>query len=143
MLQVMDSQCAGSVVPDESTYLVDWVSRPFARLSSETESTYEYFNGSHILPPICEDVNDHVDLDLAGEFIRCSFIVSKCYKLLQAGRRSKLCIMSLETMVLVVSSCWINQFSIAFSHAPGFNCIPMKQDESITRSSKLETRLIL
>ena len=48
-------------------YLVDWVPRPVAKLSPEVQATYEPYNGSHILPPICEGLNDHVDLDLTGE----------------------------------------------------------------------------
>ncbi|PSS29620.1 hypothetical protein PHLCEN_2v2768 [Hermanssonia centrifuga] len=66
IVEVSDSQCPGSVVPDSSTYLVDWVPRPSARLSPDVKATYEPYNGSHILPPICEGLNDHVDLDLKG-----------------------------------------------------------------------------
>jgi nucleoporin POM152 len=62
----MDSQCPGSVIADESTYKVDWVPRPFAKLAPETEVTYSSHNRSNILPPICEGVDDHVDLDLTG-----------------------------------------------------------------------------
>ena len=42
------------------------MSRPFARLSQDTESNYDAINGSHILPPICEGTLGHVDLDLSG-----------------------------------------------------------------------------
>lgn len=40
--------------------------RPVAKLSPEIETNYEPYNGSHILQPICEGNNDHVDLDLTG-----------------------------------------------------------------------------
>lgn len=61
-----DSQCPGSVHEDSADYLVDWVPRPVASLSPEIRATYEPYNGSHILPAICEGHNDHVDLDLTG-----------------------------------------------------------------------------
>ena len=60
----MDSQC--SIIADESTYKVDWVPRPSARFAPETEVVYSLHNRSHILPPICEGLDDHVDLDLTG-----------------------------------------------------------------------------
>ncbi|KAL1951146.1 hypothetical protein VTO73DRAFT_295 [Trametes versicolor] len=66
LLEVSDSQCPGTVVSGESTYRVDHVARPLAKLSSDVQATYERFNGSHILPPICESLSDHVDLDLTG-----------------------------------------------------------------------------
>ncbi|CCL98085.1 uncharacterized protein FIBRA_00079 [Fibroporia radiculosa] len=66
LLEVADSQCPGSVVVNDATYRVDHVPRPSARLSPEIQSTFESFNGSHILPPICEGVNDNVDLELTG-----------------------------------------------------------------------------
>ncbi|KII93596.1 hypothetical protein PLICRDRAFT_49632 [Plicaturopsis crispa FD-325 SS-3] len=66
ILEVMDSQCPGSVIADEATYQVNWVPKPSAKLSSRTESNYEAYNGSHILPAICEGVADHVDLELSG-----------------------------------------------------------------------------
>jgi nucleoporin POM152 len=64
----MDSQCPGSVIVEESTFQVDWVPRPSAKLAPETEATYTAHNRSHILPPICEGTDDHVDLDLTGGF---------------------------------------------------------------------------
>ncbi|OBZ79799.1 hypothetical protein A0H81_01490 [Grifola frondosa] len=66
ILAIADSQCPGSVIENEATYRVDHVPRPSAKLSSDIQSTYERFNGSHILQPICEGLNDHVDLDLTG-----------------------------------------------------------------------------
>ncbi|KAI0639968.1 hypothetical protein C8Q77DRAFT_1043739 [Trametes polyzona] len=66
LLEVSDSQCPGTVVEGETTYRVDHVPRPSAKLSSDVQATYERFNGSHILPPICESLSDHVDLDLTG-----------------------------------------------------------------------------
>lgn len=64
----MDSQCPGSVIADASTYKVDWVPTPSAKLSPETEAAYEPYNSSHVLPPICEGMDDHVDLELTGQF---------------------------------------------------------------------------
>lgn len=66
LLEIADSQCPGTVITSGVSYRVDHIPRPSAKLSSEIRSTYEPFNGSHILPPICEGVNDHVDLDLSG-----------------------------------------------------------------------------
>ncbi|KAF9535689.1 hypothetical protein CPB83DRAFT_901377 [Crepidotus variabilis] len=67
ILSVTDSQCPGAVVFDASTYTVDWVPRPAAKLSTATDATYEAHNGSYILQPICEAVNGHVDLELTGQ----------------------------------------------------------------------------
>lgn len=64
----MDSQCPGSVSVDESTYQVDWIPRPSAKLAPETEAIYTSHNRSHVLPPICEGLDDHIDLDLTGMF---------------------------------------------------------------------------
>ncbi|KAF8899024.1 hypothetical protein BD779DRAFT_1431977 [Infundibulicybe gibba] len=66
LISVMDSQCPGAIVPDASTFQVDWTPRPSARLSTHTRATFEASNGSFILPPICEGTDDHVDLDLSG-----------------------------------------------------------------------------
>ena len=72
-IQITDSQCPGSVIADDATYSVDHVPRPSAKLSSTVKSTYESYNGSHILPPICEGVHSHVDLELTGMYLfRCS-----------------------------------------------------------------------
>ncbi|KAJ3880807.1 hypothetical protein F5051DRAFT_145454 [Lentinula edodes] len=66
ILEISDAQCPGSVIGDASDYRVDWVPRPTAKLSEHTPATYEPLNGSHILPPLCEGMDDHVDLDLTG-----------------------------------------------------------------------------
>ncbi|KAF9270637.1 hypothetical protein L218DRAFT_849562 [Marasmius fiardii PR-910] len=66
LLEISDAQCPGTVVADASSYRVDWVPRPAAKLSSQTAAVYEPFNRSYILPPICEGRDDHVDLDLTG-----------------------------------------------------------------------------
>ncbi|GBE77622.1 hypothetical protein SCP_0105020 [Sparassis crispa] len=66
ILEVADSQCPGAVIANDATYRVDHVPRPSAKLSSQIQSTFESFNGSHILPAICEGINDHVDLELTG-----------------------------------------------------------------------------
>ncbi|KAJ8702215.1 hypothetical protein PTI98_000954 [Pleurotus ostreatus] len=65
LLAVSDSLCPGWVI-DGKTYEVDWVPRPYAKLSPKIEAIYESFNNSHILPPICEGNNAHVDLELTG-----------------------------------------------------------------------------
>ncbi|KAL0951581.1 hypothetical protein HGRIS_008263 [Hohenbuehelia grisea] len=65
LLGVADSQCPGTVL-ESKTYKVQWIPRPFAKLSPRTLATYEPYNNSHILPPICEGLNDHVDLELTG-----------------------------------------------------------------------------
>ena len=67
LLEVWDSQCPGEINADAANYAVDWIPRPIAKLSPEVQATYEPYNGSHILPPICEGIPDHVDLDLTGE----------------------------------------------------------------------------
>ncbi|TFK77394.1 hypothetical protein BDN72DRAFT_830551 [Pluteus cervinus] len=66
LLEVRDSQCPGSITPDASTYTVDWVPRPAAKLAQNTIATFEPGNGSYILPPICEGISDSVDLELSG-----------------------------------------------------------------------------
>ncbi|KAA1467945.1 hypothetical protein DENSPDRAFT_877716 [Dentipellis sp. KUC8613] len=66
IVDVSDALCPGMIVKDESTYRVDWVPRPSAQLSATTEAKIEPYNGSYILPPICEGQAGHVDLDLTG-----------------------------------------------------------------------------
>ncbi|KAI0278168.1 hypothetical protein BGY98DRAFT_975678 [Russula aff. rugulosa BPL654] len=66
ILEVSDSQCPGAVIPQESTYEVDWVPRPSAKISPDTEATFESYNGTYILPAICEGTSGHVDFDLTG-----------------------------------------------------------------------------
>ncbi|OAX42996.1 hypothetical protein K503DRAFT_241063 [Rhizopogon vinicolor AM-OR11-026] len=66
IVEVSDSQCSGSVIESESNYTVDWVPRPSARLDPATPSTFESYNRSHILLPICQGQDDHVDLQLTG-----------------------------------------------------------------------------
>ncbi|KDQ63216.1 hypothetical protein JAAARDRAFT_119663 [Jaapia argillacea MUCL 33604] len=68
ILQVSDSQCPGSVIADEATYRVDWIPRPHAQLTLDIQATFESYNGSYILPPICEGTDDHADLELTGTF---------------------------------------------------------------------------
>jgi nucleoporin POM152 len=57
-------------VAEASTFRVDWIPRPSAQLSADTAAaaTYEAYNGSHILSPICENLDAHIDLDLTGDF---------------------------------------------------------------------------
>ncbi|PCH34046.1 hypothetical protein WOLCODRAFT_130155 [Wolfiporia cocos MD-104 SS10] len=66
ILEIEDAQCPGTVTTGEATYLVQHVPRPSARLSPDVISTRDPLNGSHILPPICEGMSDHVDLELTG-----------------------------------------------------------------------------
>ncbi|KAF5388595.1 hypothetical protein D9757_004684 [Collybiopsis confluens] len=66
ILEIADAQCPGSVIADASQYHVDWIPRPTAKLSQQTPATYEPLNGSYILPPLCEGMDDHVDLELTG-----------------------------------------------------------------------------
>ncbi|KAF9015661.1 hypothetical protein BDQ17DRAFT_1386352 [Cyathus striatus] len=66
IISIADSQCTGSVHPSSYRYEVGWVPRPSARLSSDITATYEPFNNSYILNPVCEGTADHVDLDLTG-----------------------------------------------------------------------------
>ncbi|KAF5312593.1 hypothetical protein D9619_002792 [Psilocybe cf. subviscida] len=66
IISVKDSQCPGNVITEASTFGVDWVPRPSAKLSSSVDAFRESYNGSYILKSICEGVNDHVDLDLTG-----------------------------------------------------------------------------
>ncbi|KIK97563.1 hypothetical protein PAXRUDRAFT_212828 [Paxillus rubicundulus Ve08.2h10] len=66
LLEVSDSQCPGSIATEENNYYVDWVARPSAQLDPQTPSMFITYNRSHILPPICEGHDDHVDLDLTG-----------------------------------------------------------------------------
>jgi nucleoporin POM152 len=60
-------------VAEASTFRVDWIPRPSARLSEDTAAaaTYEAYNGSHILSPICENMDAHIDLDLTGLSVAC------------------------------------------------------------------------
>ncbi|PPQ99547.1 hypothetical protein CVT24_005335 [Panaeolus cyanescens] len=66
LVEISDNQCPGQIVQDASTYTVEWISRPVAKLAPSTNAVYEPHNGSYILPPICEGMNDHVDLELTG-----------------------------------------------------------------------------
>ncbi|KAJ7170021.1 hypothetical protein C8R46DRAFT_1162713 [Mycena filopes] len=68
IVDIADSQCPGFVVAEASTFRVNWIPRPSAKLSAETAAaaTYEAYNGSHILSPICENMDAHIDLDLTG-----------------------------------------------------------------------------
>ncbi|KAI0274973.1 hypothetical protein BC834DRAFT_839954 [Gloeopeniophorella convolvens] len=66
ILEVSDSRCPGTVLGQGSSYEVDWVPRPSAAISSNTEAVYEPYNGTYILPPVCEGQGGHVDFDLTG-----------------------------------------------------------------------------
>ncbi|KAF9454153.1 hypothetical protein P691DRAFT_798413 [Macrolepiota fuliginosa MF-IS2] len=66
IIGIDDILCPGSIVADAATYQVDWIPRPSAKLSPSTVAQYDSYNGSYVLPPICEGVSDHVDLDLTG-----------------------------------------------------------------------------
>ncbi|KIL71448.1 hypothetical protein M378DRAFT_182877 [Amanita muscaria Koide BX008] len=66
LLEVADSKCPGSIIDSESTYTIDWVPKPSARLAAGTNAFYEPYNGSHIMPSICVGTDAHVDLELTG-----------------------------------------------------------------------------
>lgn len=66
IIDIVDSQCSGSTATDATTYTVDWLPRPVAKLSPAVDATYDVHNGSFILRSICEGLNDHVDLELSG-----------------------------------------------------------------------------
>lgn len=53
---------------DEAQYTVGWTPRPAARLWQGSEVIRESHNGSHIKPPVCEGTEDHIDLELTGEW---------------------------------------------------------------------------
>jgi hypothetical protein len=59
-----------AIIAHESTYEVDWVPRPSARIAPDTEAVYEPYNGTYILPALCEGISGHVDFDLTGLFFR-------------------------------------------------------------------------
>ncbi|KAF9056084.1 hypothetical protein BJ165DRAFT_1430770 [Panaeolus papilionaceus] len=66
LVEISDHQCPGQIIQDASTYTVEWIPRPMAKLAPSTNALYDRHNGSYILPPICEGMNDHVDLELTG-----------------------------------------------------------------------------
>ncbi|KAL1708824.1 hypothetical protein EV121DRAFT_196368 [Schizophyllum commune] len=66
LMGVNDVMCPGSVVADSSTFKVNWIPRPSAKLAENTPATYEPFNSSHILQPVCAGDDDFIDLDLSG-----------------------------------------------------------------------------
>lgn len=68
LTEVSDSQCPGSIVEGEAEFKVDWIARPAAKLSADTEVAFHKQNGSHVRAPICEGKEDHVDLDMTGKF---------------------------------------------------------------------------
>ncbi|KAG6910514.1 hypothetical protein DXG01_009933 [Tephrocybe rancida] len=80
ILDITDSHCPGSVITEASTFEVNWVPRPSAKLSSQTKSIYEPHNSSHILPPVCEGTPDYVDLDLKGLLRPVNIHFSDTYK---------------------------------------------------------------
>jgi len=70
IIEVFDSQCPGTVSQDSSSFTVDWIPRPTARLADESQAQYNVYNHSFILNPVCEGIPAHVDLDLTGMFLR-------------------------------------------------------------------------
>jgi nucleoporin POM152 len=66
IIAALDSQCPGTVIAEGATYQVEWVPRPSAQISPRNEAAYERRNRSHILRPVCEGTDDHVDLELTG-----------------------------------------------------------------------------
>ncbi|EGN93112.1 hypothetical protein SERLA73DRAFT_116213 [Serpula lacrymans var. lacrymans S7.3] len=68
LIDVLDSQCPGSVITGEESFIVHWVPKPSAKLLPQTTSTFDSFNRSHILPSLCQGQDDHVDLELNGTY---------------------------------------------------------------------------
>jgi len=66
IIGIDDALCPGSIISKQATYHVDWIPRPSAQLSSSTIAYFHSYNGSYILPSICEGAPDYVDLDLTG-----------------------------------------------------------------------------
>ena len=59
------------------------------------KARYEPYNGSHILAPICEGVDAHVDLGLNGKYhFRVRSFFAYRFMDAQADHHSKLCIIS-------------------------------------------------
>lgn len=50
--QVRDAYCSGSVVPEGSTFLVDWVPRPWAEIAPTTKVVYVPSNGTFVRPGV-------------------------------------------------------------------------------------------
>ncbi|KAF8885158.1 hypothetical protein BD779DRAFT_1471742 [Infundibulicybe gibba] len=67
LLEVSDSFCSGTVMADSSSFRIDWVPRPSVKLSPQTFSHYVPHNGSHILQPVCEGMDDYADLNIFGQ----------------------------------------------------------------------------
>jgi hypothetical protein len=74
--QVSDSHCAGSVVNGEDQYTISWIGRPLVKLASETPVTLDAATGSYSLPEVCENLDDHVDLDLTGMLEHITHVVT-------------------------------------------------------------------
>jgi nucleoporin POM152 len=64
--QVADSRCPGLVDAQSSVFKVDWMDRPYAKLASETQATFDEDTGGYRLRPVCQGANSHVDLQLSG-----------------------------------------------------------------------------
>lgn len=52
LLEVKDAYCKGSVVPDENTFLVEWVPRPTVEIAATTEVVYVPENRTYIRPAV-------------------------------------------------------------------------------------------
>ncbi|TFK71015.1 hypothetical protein BDN72DRAFT_895988 [Pluteus cervinus] len=81
LLEVVDNKCSGTVLPEFSTFQVNWIPRAYAKLAADTVMTRDTYNESYILKPVCHNADDHVELDLIGE---PPFQVS--YKISRRGR---------------------------------------------------------
>lgn len=64
LLVVKDAICPGSVVGAASTFSIDWIPRPFARVVQSTSTTMK--DGIYVRNPICEGDEDAVELSLEG-----------------------------------------------------------------------------
>lgn len=109
--------------------------RPSATLAVETEATYSSHNRSHILPPICEGIDDHVDLDLTGTLH--SAICSTCHLLgLQAEHLSRSSTISPKTIRTVAQTSWDNPPSAVSNIAHDSSCIPLRRVGNTTKSNR-------
>ncbi|TFK40586.1 hypothetical protein BDQ12DRAFT_459576 [Crucibulum laeve] len=66
LVDVSDSRCIGVVTGNQSTFKVDWIPKPVATLSAQTSSSYDAYNRSHILQPLCQAAEAYAYINLIG-----------------------------------------------------------------------------
>lgn len=52
LLEVKDAYCTGFVVPEENTFLVEWIPRPTVEIASTTKVVYIPENRTYIRPAV-------------------------------------------------------------------------------------------